>query len=108
MADYIRLTEPPHWCIQYPTCSACGTDLETDGDGWTCPSCGTQWPQTANDGDKGELYAAWSGEEPTGPVVANDEAWRWGDYQERTENHRRWPDLFPAPKAPEPREDGGK
>lgn len=100
MADYIRLAEAPMWCIQYPTCSACAVDLETDGDGWTCPCCGTSWDMSAGDGDRGELYAAWSGEEATGPIVSEDDAWRWGDYFAALERHRRLPEFCPEPKKP--------
>ena len=100
MADYIRLAEAPMWCIQYPTCSACAVDLETDGDGWTCPCCGTSWDMSAGDGDRGELYAAWAGEESDGPIVSEDDAWRWGDYFDALDRHRRLPEFCPEPKKP--------
>lgn len=100
MTDYIRLAEPPRWCIQYPTCSACDVELETDGDGWTCPCCGTTWSMDAGDGDTGTLYADWSGEEATGPLVTSGDAWRWGDYRRRMASHRRFPDLCPEPSRP--------
>lgn len=100
MSDYIRLSEPPMWCIQYPTCSACCVDLETDCDGWTCPVCGTSWDTGANDGDKGTLYADWSGEEPTGPACTEDEARAWGDYHWRMQRHRILPEFCPEPKRP--------
>lgn len=100
MADYIRLSEPPMWCVQYPTCSACDVSLDTDGDGWTCPTCGTFWDMHAMDGDRGELYASWAGEEPTGPDVPEGDAWRWGDYRVRMERHRAFPDLCPKPTPP--------
>ena len=105
MSDYIRLNEPPHWCIQYPTCSACDVDLMTDGDGWLCPACGTLWGMQANDGDKGTLYADWSGEKSTGPRVSNDEAYKWGEYRERMERHRLLPGIIQEPERP--REDRG-
>ena len=100
MTEYIRLTEPPQWCIQYPTCSACTTELDTDGDGWTCPTCGTSWDMDANDGDTGTLYADWSGEEPTGPEVASDDAHHWGYYREQMGRHQMFPDLVPEPTRP--------
>lgn len=104
MSDYIRLAEPPAWCLEYPTCSACAVDLDTDGDGWTCPTCGTSWGMDAGDGDRGTLYADWAGEEPTGPQVTQGDAWRWGDYHERMERHRRLPDFCPKPTPPTSRE----
>jgi hypothetical protein len=100
MSDYIKLPEAPMWCIQYPTCSACAIDLDTDGDGWTCPSCGTSWSMDANDGDRGELYASWAGEEPSGPEVSTDDAYRWGDYIERLDRHRILPEFCPMPTKP--------
>jgi predicted RNA-binding Zn-ribbon protein involved in translation (DUF1610 family) len=100
MSDYIRLSEPPYWCIQYPLCSACSVALETEGDGWTCPVCGTSWDMRANDGDTGTLYAEWAGEEATGPIVPEADAYRWGDYYERLERHRRMPEFCPEPKRP--------
>lgn len=103
MSDYIRLSEAPTWCIQYPTCSACLVDLETDCDGWTCPVCGTYWDMQASDGDQGTLYAEWAGEEATGPVVTEDEARRWGDYYERLERHRLLPKFCPKPTPPSER-----
>ena len=100
MTDYIRLTDPPKLCIQYPTCSACSVDLTTDGHGWTCPVCGTRWAMDAGDGDKGDLYSDWFGVPATGPVVAEADAHRWGYYHERMALHRRWPNQFPKPHRP--------
>lgn len=101
MSEYIRLAAAPEWCIQYPTCSACCVELDTDGDGWTCPVCGTQWDMYAGDGDTGTLYADWAGEEPTGPVVTEDEARRWGDYHDRLRRHRLLPEYCPEPTPPQ-------
>lgn len=100
MPDYIRLDTPPTWCIQYPTCSACDIELETDGDGWLCPCCGTSWDLRAGDGDRGTLYADWAGEQPDGPDVPESDAWRWGSYHRAYGNHQNWPDLCPKPKRP--------
>lgn len=100
MADYIRLSEPPKWCIQYPQCSACVVDLEFD-DEWTCPMCGTTWGADAGDGDKGTLYAEWAGEDATGPAVSEDEAHHWGHYYEQAGRHERWPGLFAKPVRPD-------
>lgn len=75
---YIKLAEAPVWVIQYPQCSACMVDLFTDGDGWTCPVCGTQWDMNANDGDKGELYESWSGETLEDDPVSESDAMKAG------------------------------
>ncbi len=100
MSDYIRLAEPPQWCIQYPTCSACTVELDHDGDGWACPVCGSAWSSDANDGDTGTLFADWAGEEATGPIVTEDQARIWGDYHERMERHRLLPEFCPKPERP--------
>lgn len=71
---YIKLDNAPQWVFQYPTCSACTVDLDTDGDGWLCPQCGSVWDMGANDGDKGELYESWSGGTLPGPSLTWDEA----------------------------------
>lgn len=72
MSDaYLRLSEPPTYCVSWPECSACQVGLEPY-DGWACPSCGTTWPDSANDGDKGALDG-----DLAGPVVPNDDAWRF-------------------------------
>jgi hypothetical protein len=99
-ADYIRLNEAPRWVVQYPQCSACAVDLETDGDGWTCPVCGTAWAMNAGDGDVGELYPNWSGEVATGPLVHEQEAFLWGSYHERMERHKLFPNTYPEPRRP--------
>lgn len=105
MTDYTRLAKAPMWCVQYPTCSACCIDLETDGDGWTCPGCGTQWDMDASDGDRGELYADWAGEESTGPILTPGQAADRADYLERLGRHRRYgkeyPALYPEPRMPD-------
>jgi hypothetical protein len=59
----VRYDEPPQFVLHYPTCSACMVDLEHDGDGWQCPKCGTAWDSNAGDGDDGELYPDWAGED---------------------------------------------
>lgn len=76
MSPHVRYSEPPEFVIHYPTCSACDIDLDHDGDGWECPKCGTQWDSSAADGDRGELYESWSGEEPDAPIVTHDEGWK--------------------------------
>jgi hypothetical protein len=93
VSEYIKLAERPQWVIQYPQCSACCVDLETDGDGWTCPVCGSAWSQSANDGDEGELYESWSGETLDGDPVANDDAWRTGAKRERENVARIMADI---------------
>jgi len=92
------------WVMNYPTCSACCVDLETDGDGWECPNCRSSWPWDASDGDQGELFPDWSGEESSGPVLTDDQAADVAHYRERLDRHRRYgekyPTLYPEPSVP--------
>lgn len=100
-SNYLKLNEPPRICMQYPTCSACCVDLDHDGDGWTCPSCGTIWDTNADEDAEGELYADWSGEEPEGPEADVDQAWLWGVYLTALRRHRLFPNAYPtAPRRP--------
>lgn len=74
MPDYQRLEDPPRWCAQQPTCSACQVTLGflADYSVWQCPSCGSMWDRKASDGDEGQLpFPA-----PTGPVIPNERASR--------------------------------
>ena len=71
---YLKLDEAPTMSYQSPQCDACLIDLDSD-DGWLCPSCGTSWSHDASDGEAGELYEAWSGEELPGDAVHWDDAW---------------------------------
>lgn len=72
--DYLNLTEAPTLIHREPYCSACQEDVESDDDGWVCPSCGTAWGY--RDDGPGELYANWSGESAGGPTVTIKEASR--------------------------------
>lgn len=103
MSDYIKLAEAPRWVIQYPLCSACNVELDTDGDGWTCNVCGTSWDMNAGDGDEGALYEDWSGETLDGPVLSEKQAAAEGYYRDRLASHERWPDLVAKPRPPEHR-----
>lgn len=89
MADYLKLAQAPEFVLHYPTCSTCDVDLDHDGDGWTCPTCGTAWDRDASDGDKGELYASWSGEDLSGPALSTDDAERISFERQREESKRR-------------------
>jgi uncharacterized Zn finger protein (UPF0148 family) len=100
MSAYVKLDKAPMFVLHHPTCSACGIDLEHDGDTFTCPNCGTSWDPNANDGDEGQLYPSWSGEEVDGPVLTHDQALKVATYRERAERHKRYPDLFPTPVRP--------
>ena len=91
MSGYIKLAEAPALVVQYPTCGACGVDLECE-DGWTCPVCGTYWPSDASDGDTGSLYEEWSGETLDSPAVDDDEASRAGMRHEREQRQRMYTD----------------
>lgn len=75
----IRLTEPPTIYVRDPLCSACVEELEHDGDGYTCPQCGTYWDNSAyGSDDSGTLFPDWSGEENAHlPLVRTDDAWIW-------------------------------
>jgi len=99
MSAYIKLAEPPEFVLHYPTCSACDIELEHDGDSFSCPSCGTSWDPNATDGDKGELYSSWSGEEASGPSVTPEQARAIAQYRQRVELNLKWPELFPRPAA---------
>lgn len=72
--EYLHLAEAPVLCVNNPSCSACGVEVESDGDGWLCPSCGTSWDINSADGDIGMTYEDWSGEELTGPIISHSEA----------------------------------
>lgn len=98
--NYIKLDKAPRICMQYPTCSACCIDLDSDGDSWLCPACGTAWPMSSDDGDDGDLYAEWSGEEPSGPTAALGGAWKWGSYVERLRSHGYFPNFVEKPRRP--------
>jgi hypothetical protein len=74
MSDYIKLATAPVLSLNDPDCGTCYVSVESDGDGWTCPVCGTSWPYSAGDGDDGTLYEEWSGEELEGDIVDEDEA----------------------------------
>lgn len=93
MSDYLRLEQQPEFVLHYPTCGTCAVDLDTDGDGWTCPSCGSMWDNHASEGDKGELYESWSGEAIAGDALTEEEArdisWR----RQREERDRFLADL---------------
>jgi hypothetical protein len=78
MSGYIKLAEAPTLSIRMPDCGACLIEIESDGDGYQCPCCGTSWNYDAGEDTKGELYEDWSGEPAEGPVVDNDEAYRHG------------------------------
>jgi predicted RNA-binding Zn-ribbon protein involved in translation (DUF1610 family) len=87
--------------MQYPLCGACHVDLDMPDDYFQCPSCGTVWDLDAMDETEGQLYEQHSGEEPGGPAVSADDAWRWGKYVDEKRRHRLLPDLAPEPKRPE-------
>ncbi|PMC76383.1 hypothetical protein [Brachybacterium sp. UMB0905] len=77
--DYTRLAEAPALNHPgYPVCDACDVETELDDSQWMCPACGTIWPGDGMEasGDDATLYPDWSGEDLTGPVCPNHEAWR--------------------------------
>lgn len=89
MSDYIKLAEAPQYVMHYPTCSTCAVDLDWD-DGFMCPSCGTRWDSDAGDGDTGELYPDWAGEDLDGPVLTERQAADVASYRERLDRYERW------------------
>lgn len=106
MTAAVRLAEAPRFVLQYPLCGACHVELDHDGDSFTCPSCRTSWDSNAGDGDSGTLYAEWSGEQPAGEILTEDEASVVALYRERLDRHERWgkgdPNhvVWPLPQRP--------
>ena len=91
-----RLAEAPQFVMHYPSCSACVVDLDHDGDSWTCPKCQTSWDSNAGDGDTGDLYAEWSGEDVSDlPEITEREA-ATAPYISSHAWVPRWPDLKTA------------
>lgn len=73
--EYLILDEAPCLSINNPDCDACCVEVDSDGDGYICPSCGTFWGYSCGDGEAGELLEEWAGEVPEGPRVSNGDAW---------------------------------
>ena len=100
-AHYLRLSEAPQLVTHYPTCGACYVETDNDGDGFTCPNCGTAWSNDAGDGDLGDLYESWSGEQLGTDVFTEDEASEIALYRERLDRHQKfggkYPALYPKP-----------
>lgn len=88
MSDYIKLAEAPTLTIRHPDCDACHVEVESDGDGWLCPVCGTSWDYNASEDQKGTLYEEWSGEELFSQLVPNDDAWQHGSAYTHKETQR--------------------
>lgn len=70
---YLNLVSTPTLVQE---CSACGLEVDSTGDEWLCPSCGTTWNYSDQDGTQGTLYRDETGELPGGPTVTEDEAWQ--------------------------------
>ena len=85
MSAYIRLDQAPQFVLNYP-------------------SCGTSWDSNSSDGDEGELYPDWAGEELDGPVLSETQAQDVASYRQRLERHKRYgvesPNLWPKPIVP--------
>lgn len=75
MSEYVKLADAPPLVLNNPDCGMCATEVESDGDGWLCPSCGTTWDYASSDGDTGTLYEEWSGETLGGEPVPADADW---------------------------------
>ena len=59
MNQYIKLSKAPTIYFQSPVCNVCAIYVESDGDQWVCPCCGTSWSFGATDGDVGDLCDEW-------------------------------------------------
>jgi hypothetical protein len=80
MSAKVRYETAPILSLQYPVCDSCSLDVESSGDGWECPQCGTSWDYGDGDGDKGILYAEWSGESVDDlPLLDHLTGWQWRD-----------------------------
>ena len=72
----VKFAEAPLLTRTDPTCAACAVDVESDGDGYVCPTCGTSWPYDADEDEHGTLYEEWSGEDLDIAVTDPDSAWQ--------------------------------
>jgi predicted RNA-binding Zn-ribbon protein involved in translation (DUF1610 family) len=61
MRPRVRYAEPPVLDYMAPHCGNCGIEVGSDGDGWTCPTCGTSWDWDDYE-QPGTPYEEWSGE----------------------------------------------
>jgi len=91
--QYLRLQEAPRLMHPgNPSCGACTIVTDFDGDQWLCPGCGTAWPveNLESDGADAVMFPEWSGNEMTGPVCPNDQAWLFANTpaEERDERVR--------------------
>ena len=93
MTEYIKLAEAPTLSISNPSCGACCVEVESDGDGYTCPCCGTEWSYDAGEDRPGTLYEEWAGEDLDGDTVPNDEAWRHGSKVEKARREKLFAGL---------------
>lgn len=71
MTRHLRLATAPYLSINYPDCDACEVQVDDYGDGFTCPSCGTQWDYGDSESIPGKMP-----EDLPGPVCPNNWAWR--------------------------------
>ena len=67
---YLRLDKAPELIVEMPICGACDINVEHDGNGYVCPSCGTAWD---SDPEHGQLAAEWSDEEAIETQVTKSE-----------------------------------
>jgi hypothetical protein len=75
-APYLKLAEAPTLTIRSPDCNECAVEVTSDGDGWMCLVCGTQWDYDDGEDTPGTLYEEWSGESLEGVPLPPDVAWR--------------------------------
>lgn len=78
MSPKIRYATAPMLSLNYPDCASCIVEVESTGDEWLCPSCETTWSYGNGDGDTGQLYADWSGEDVSDiPLRTHAAGWQF-------------------------------
>ena len=71
----VKYAVAPRLSMNDPDCSACAVSVESTGDGWECPTCGTAWDYSDGEDDCGQLFEEWSGEELDLELTDPDDAW---------------------------------
>ena len=72
----VKFAVAPTLSLNVPDCSACIVPVESTGDGYECPTCGTAWDYDASEDTPGDLYESWSGEVLDIEVSEPDDAWK--------------------------------
>lgn len=74
-APIVKFAEAPRMIRNEPDCEACSVTVESDGDGYQCPTCGTHWSYDHDEDAPGTLYEEWSGVELDLEISDPDDAW---------------------------------